>query len=180
MSKTKSMRLPDTALIKPNDGKPRVDQQLAVKARLQPGLNKPYFAVANRSMSCIHSHYGVTLDKTTQRAYCNNCKQEIALFDALWDYHHAEQRLVQTLQSLDEHDERQVAKKERDKARRPFMRAVKSTKDVRDMTLKSEPVIARIYTLECGHTRKMDGDRSFDRVHCHQCQTAAKAAVFAK
>ena len=124
-------------------------------------------------MQCIHSHYGVLLDKTTQRAYCTNCKQEIALFDALWDYHQAEQRLVQTLQNLDAHDERELAKKAREKERRPFMRKVTSYEQVRDMTLKAEPVTGRVYTLECGHTRQLDGDREFKQVHCSQCQMEA-------
>lgn len=171
MSKTTSSRLPDTAKIRSE--KPRVDQTLAVKARLEPRLNKPYFTPTGTSMACIHHHYGVRLDKTAQRAYCIQCGTEIALFDALWDYHQAEQRLVQTLQGLDEHDKREAERKRRDKERRPFMRAVKSTKPVHDMTLKEEPIIAQIYTLECGHTRQMDGDRRFDRVHCHQCQSAA-------
>lgn len=177
LSSGKSWRYPDTALIAtPPDGAPRVAQVQAVKARLEPRLNKPYFEIAKQSMTCIHSHYGVLLDKVTQRAFCNNCKQEIALFDALWDYHQAEQRLVHTLQNLDDHDKREAAKKERDRERRPFMRKVKSTKNVHDMTLKSEPVIARIYELECGHKRKMDGDRTFEKVHCHECQSKAKAA----
>ena len=166
-----SSRLPDTAKI--TSTKPRVDQTLTVKARLEPQLNKPYFTETAKSMSCIHSHYGVRLDKTKQRAYCNKCGEEIALFDALWDYHQAEQRLVATLQGLDDHDKREAAKKERDRERRPFMRTVKSSKAVRDMDLKSEPVIARIYTLECGHERRMDGDRNFEKVHCMECQSKA-------
>jgi len=170
-----SKKLPATAHI--NAVAPRVTQTMAVKARLDPALNKPYFEPTHRSGGCIHMQFGVRLDKQTQRAYCLNCREEIALFDALWNYHHAEDRLIGHLHQLDEHDKREVAKKERDKERRPFMRAVKSWKAVHDMELKSEPVVARIYTLECGHTRKMDGDRSFDRVHCHECQSAAAAAI---
>jgi len=169
-----SKKLPATAQV--NATAPRVTQTMAVKARLDPLLDKPYFQPVTRSNMCTHSMYGVKLDKQTQRAYCLKCGEELALFDALWNYHHAEERLVGTLRQLDEHDKREAAKKERDRERRPFMRNVKGWKAVRDMTLKTEPTVARIYELECGHKRKMDGDRSFERVHCNDCQSAAKAA----
>lgn len=173
-----SAKLPATA--KTTSNGPRVQQTQAVKARLDPLLNEPYFDTVRRGGGCIHAHYGVKLDKQTQRAYCNKCGEEIALFDALWNYHHAEERLVQTLQSLDDHDKREAEKKARDRERRPFMRNVKGWKNVHDMTLKEEPVVARIYELECGHKRRMDGDRSFERVHCSECQLAAKTAEAAK
>lgn len=165
---------PATVHINPTkDGEPRVDQTQVVKARLEPLLNRPYFEMARTSMSCIHSQYGVLLDKTTQRAYCLNCKHEIALFDALENYHRAEERLVGHLQQLDMRDKAEIAKKQRDKERRPFMRIVTDHKVVRDKDLKAEPVIARIYTLECGHTRRMEGDRDMRRVHCSTCQMEA-------
>jgi hypothetical protein len=180
-TKDRSWRYPDTVHIGSRDeGAPRVEQTQAVKARLDPLLNKPYFEIARGSMNCTHSQYGILLDKTTQRAYCLNCKQEIALFDALWNYHQAEQRLVHHLQSLDEHDKREAEKKKRDKERRPFMRKVTDTKAVRDMSLKAEPVVAQIYTLECGHERKMDGDRRFEKVHCSACQMKANTVVGGK
>jgi len=166
-----SKKLPATAHT--HAAAPRVTQTMQVKARLDPLLDKPYFATTTRSTHCLHQQFGVRLDKQTQRAYCLKCNEEIALFDALWNYHHAEERLVATLRNLDEHDRREADRQQRDKARRPFMRKVTSTKDVHDMTLKSEPVTGRIYTLECGHTREMDGERRFEKVHCHQCQQAA-------
>lgn len=164
-----SKKLPASAKIHGN-GKPRVTQAQRVAARLDPLLDKPYFTPSNERNGCIHSQFGVRLDKTAQRAYCLKCGTEIALFDALWNYHHAEERLVHTLQQLDEHDKRDAEKKQRDKERRPFMRAVTGTKAHRDMELKSEPVVAITYTLECGHTRRMDGDRRFTKVHCSTCQ----------
>lgn len=181
LSKNRSWKHPATVHInKPEDGSPRVEQTQAVKARLEPLLNQPYFSIARGSASCMHQQYGVLLDKTAQRAYCLNCKAEIALFDALWNYHQAEDRLVHHLQSLDMHDKAEAEKKRRDQERRPFMRNVTSTKAVRDMSLKAEPVVAQVYTLECGHTRKMDGDRSFRRVHCSTCQMEANKVVGGK
>ena len=168
---TKSRRLPASAKV--TSASPRVTHVQRMAARLDPSLDQPYFKSKPTSHACMHSQFGVTLDKQAQRAYCNRCGEEIALFDALWNYHHAEERLVSTLHSLDEYDKREAAKKQRDKERRPFMRAVKGFKCIRDMTLKTEPVVARDYELECGHRRKMDGDRSFEKVHCHQCQQAA-------
>lgn len=152
---------------------PRVTDLMRMKRRLDPSLDKPYFVGTNERNGCIHAQFGVRLDKTAQRAYCLKCGTEISLFDALWNYHHAEERLVATLEGLDRHDQQEAERKERDQKRRPFMRAVKDFKPVRDMTLKTEPVVARIYTLECGHTRKLDGDRDFKKVHCSQCQMEA-------
>jgi len=151
-----SAKLPATA--KTNSTGPRVGQTQAVKARLDPTLNKPYFEPVRRSGGCVHAHYGVKLDKQTQRAYCNKCGEEIALFDALWNYHIAEERLVSTLQSLDDHDKREAAKKQRDAERRPFMRKVTTWTAERDMDLKSEPVVARIYELEV-RPQAQDGRR---------------------
>lgn len=158
--------------MKPNSA---VSQTQIVKARLDPSLNDPYFDEV-RSNGCIHAQYGVKLDATKQRAYCKSCGAEIALWDVLWNYHHAEQRLVATLQEMKRMQQQEIERKQRDKERRPFVREVVGRVARKDMTLKSEPVIGYVNELECGHRRQQNGDRHLKRVTCHDCKMAAAKA----
>lgn len=148
----------------------------AIAARLDPSLNEPYFNVVRESYGCTHAQHGVKLDKTKQRAYCRKCGEEIALFDALWNYHHAEERLVGTLQEMKRMQQQEFERKQREKERRPFLREVVGRVARKDMTLKSEPVIGYVNELECGHKRQQNGDRHLKRVTCNDCKMAAAKA----
>lgn len=155
-----------------------VTQTQIVKARLDPSLNAPYFDEVKGapSYACLHVQHGVKLDKTKQRAYCKGCGEEIALFDALWNYHHAEQRLVATLQEMKRMQQDEIARKQRDKERRPFVREVVGRVARKDMTLKSEPIIGYVNELECGHKQQQNGDRHLKHMTCHECKMAASKA----
>lgn len=152
-------------------------QTQIVKARLDPKLNEPYFSeVKDASTRCLHIQYGVKLDQTKQRAYCKECGTEIALFDALWNYHHAEQRLVGTLQEMKRMQQQEEERKQRERERRPFLREVVGRAARKDMSLKAEPIIGYMNELECGHKQQQNGDRHLRHVTCHQCRNdAAKA-----
>lgn len=148
-----------------------------IKARLDPTLNEPYFSESKSGGGCLHLHYGVRLDETTQRAYCKKCGVEIALFTALWNYHHAEQRLVRTLEDIKRREQAEIDKKAREKERRPFLRAVSSRKAVKDMSLKAEPTIGFELTLECGHVVDSKNTRHLSNVTCHECKNDAMVAA---
>ena len=159
--------------MKPNAA---ASQTQIVKARLDPRLNDPYFDEVRSHSGCIHATHGVRLDATKQRAYCKQCGEEIALWDALWNYHHAEQRLVATLQEMKRMQQHEIERKQRDKERRPFVREVVGRVARKDMTLKSEPVIGYVNELECGHKRQQNGDRRISRMTCTDCKAAAAKA----
>ena len=155
-----------------------VSQTQIVKARLDPKLNEPYFSVIKDVgfSGCQHAQHGVKLDKTKQRAYCKQCGEEIALFDALWNYHHAEERLVGTLQQMQKMRDDEAARKLREKERRPFVREVVGRVARKDMTLKAEPIIGYVNELECGHKRQQNGERHISRMTCTDCKAAAAKA----
>lgn len=153
-----------------------VTQTQIVKARLDPRLNEPYFEEARTSGGCIHAMYGVKLDNTKQRAYCKQCGEEIALWDALWNYLRAEQRLVATLQEMKRMQQQEIDRKQRDKERRPFVREVVGRVARKDMSLKAEPIIGYVNELECGHKQQQNGDRRLHRVTCHECKSVAARA----
>jgi len=155
-----------------------VTQTQIVKARLDPRLNEPYFSVIKDAgfSGCQHAQHGVKLDKTKQRAYCKKCGEEIALFDALWNYHHAEERLVGTLQQMQKMRDDEAARKQRERERRPFVREVVGRVARKDMTLKAEPIIGYVNELECGHKQQQNSDRHLSRVTCHECKNAAAKA----
>lgn len=144
-----------------------------IAARLDPGLNRPYFVVKSSGGGCLHLQCGVRLDETTQRAYCLGCGNELALFDALMNYHRAEQRLVATLSEIQRHMKMEQERKQREKERRPFLREVTSRRERKDMSLKAEPVIGYELTLECGHTQDQKDTRRLNRVTCHTCRYEA-------
>lgn len=148
-----------------------------IKARLDPTLNEPYFEVASSGGGCLHVQYGVRLDETTHRAYCKKCGAEIALFDALMNYHKAETRLVGTLQEMKRMRAQDEEKKQREKERRPFLREVRGRTAKKDMTLKAEPTIGYDLELECGHKFYSSGERRLNRVTCHECKNAAMVAA---
>lgn len=148
-----------------------------IKARLDPTLNEPYFQVGASGGGCLHVQYGVRLDETTHRAYCQKCGAEIALFDALMNYHKAETRLVGTLQEIKRLQAAEVEKKQREKERRPYLREVRGRTAKKDMTLKAEPTIGFDLELECGHKFYSSGERRLNRVTCHECKNAAMVAA---
>lgn len=153
-----------------------VTQTQVVKARLDPRLNEPYFSEVRSTGGCLHAMYGVRLDQTKQRAYCKSCGEEIALFDALWNYHHAEQRLVATLEQMKRMKQDEIDRKQRGRERRPFVREVVGRVARKDMTLKTEPIIGYMNELECGHKRQQNGDRRVQRMTCYDCKNAAAKA----
>jgi hypothetical protein len=148
-----------------------------IKARLDPRLNEPYFSKEASGKRCLHVQHGVRLDVTTHRAYCKECGSEIALFDALMNYHDAETRLVSTLAEMKRMRADEIERKNREKERRPYLRAVRNRKAKKDMTLKAEPIIGYDLELECGHTVYSSGDRRMNNVTCHECKNASMVAA---
>ena len=145
-----------------------------VKARLCPWLDEPYFQVTPRYMAmaqqrCTHEDHGVRLDETDRTVTCKNCGKQVDPFQALLHYAASEQRLVSARQQIEQAQEAEVARKQREKDRRPFARAVVKRTERKDLSLKAEPVIGYTLTLECGHTMEVGEGNRFRRVTCGQC-----------
>ena len=150
-----------------------------VKARLRPELNEPFFEVVNEwsggMTRCRHREHGFRLDTIDRRAICKGCGKDVDAFDALVAYAKSETRLLSTRQRIEDAEKRERDRKAREKARRPFGRAVNSVRAVKDLTLKTEPVIGYTLTLECGHSAECGPNRKPRMVTCRQCQADAIA-----
>jgi len=159
---------------------PGGDARLAkVKARLCPWLDEPYFEVTPRYLAmaqnrCTHENHGVRLDETDRTATCKGCGKPVDPFDALLHYAASEQRLVGTRKAINDAQQAEVARKQREKDRRPFARAVVRRTARKDLTLKAEPVVGYALTLECGHTVDVGEGNRFRRVTCSQCEQDAR------
>ena len=164
---------------------PGGDARLAkVKARLCPWLDEPYFEVTPRYLAmaqnrCTHENHGVRLDETDRTATCKGCGKQVDPFDALLHYAASERRLVETRKAIKAAAEAEVARKHREKDRRPFARAVVRRTARKDLSLKAEPVIGYTLTLECGHTREVGECNRFRRVTCGQCEEVARRTAVA-
>jgi len=150
----------------------------AIKARLLPRLDDPYFTRANEHVGrgCDHVNAGMTLDHKSRTVACA-CGTVLDPFDALVLYARSEDRLVSTLGEMRKRDARLAEEKQREKARRPFARAVVGRAAIKDETLKAEPTTGYALTLECGHAARCGPERVPKRVTCRTCQAAGRAAA---
>lgn len=158
------------------------DQVKAVKARLAPWLDEPYFKVVRRwetltMKQCDHRNHGVRLIETDRQAICNGCGKPVDAFDALLHYAESEQRLLSTRQAIEQAHKAEAERKQRDKERRPFAREVVSWTERKDLTLKAEPVTGYNLKLECGHAASCGPNRRVRRVTCRECEHIAKKAA---
>ena len=172
----------DRGTVKPKQASPGLD---AIKARLCPELNEPYFEVQERVMAivtnrCTHENHGVRLDKTDRTATCKGCGKVVDPFDALLHYAASEKRLVGTLAQIKDAEKRDAERKVREKARRPFLRQVTGRVAVKDLSLKAEPTVGYTNTLECGHVLETPGDTHWRHRTCHACQAAANVKPVVK
>ena len=160
-----------------------MDRATAVRRRLVQAngidLEQPYFIVDGRWMKgtrCAHENHGVRLDEIDRRCYCRGCNLQLDPFDALLHYAASEQRLIHHASTITQHEQAEAARKQADKDRRPFTRAVTGFTAVKDMTLKAEPIIGYTLKLECGHASKCGPNRKPKRVTCRTCQAEARLA----
>ena len=147
----------------------------AVKARLCPELDEPYFTVEQKYLSvatkrCTHKNEGVRLDKIDRRVYCRKCGKQIDPFEALLYHAASEQRLVSTRQAIQEAETRERVRKEQEKARRPFLRTVTGRTAIHDLTLKAEPIIGYKHRLACGHVVETRGATFWKTRTCYECR----------
>jgi hypothetical protein len=154
----------------------RVD---AVKAKLAPWLDEPYFEVVPKYLAmaekrCMHRDEGVRLDEADRRVYCKACNKQIDPFEALLHYAASETRLLGTRRAIEQARQSELDRKAAEKARRPFVRAVTGFTAERDLTLKAEPIIGYTLDLECGHKKDCGPNRRPRRVTCHACKDAAR------
>jgi hypothetical protein len=151
-----------------------------IKAKLDPRLNQAYFEVETehmRSNKCNHRNCGVRLLVPERRVICKGCNEQIDAFDALQHYAASEQRLVSVRNDILEAEKREERRKQADKERRPWLRNVQSWHARKDLSLKAEPIIGWMLTLECGHKKGVDGERKPNRVTCRECEAAAKKSA---
>lgn len=152
----------------------------AVKARLAPWLNEPYFEVVESYMAfatpnrCTHENMGVRLDEIDRRVYCLGCKIQLDPFEALLYHAKSERRLLSQLHDLKERERAEAAKIQREKERRPHLKRVLKRRAVRDTRMKDEPVVGYVNELECGHKRKSEGANQRRTMTCLECVAAAK------
>jgi hypothetical protein len=157
------------------------DELAKIKARLAPYLSEPYFEVQRAFMSlamkkCDHKEHGVILDELDRAAICRNCRREIDPFEALLNYAHAEERLVNAVEALRESGRREAQKLARVAIVSKCNRKVVSREPVRNLELKAEPIIGYKNTLGCGHVRETTSDREFKTLMCYDCEKALATA----
>ena len=157
-----------------------MDHVTAVRRRLVQAngidLEQPYFMVEGRWSKlprCTHENYGVRLDEVDRLCYCRGCNLQIDPFEALVHYAASESRLVLHADTIRSAQQAEIARKEADKARRPFVRNVTGHAAVKDLTLKAEPIIGYKLTLECGHVGECGPNRIPKRMTCRACQADA-------
>lgn len=125
-------------------------------------LDTPFFTVKHTSYpDCDHRHRGVTLDVARRVAICL-CGVEIDCFDALLIYAHAQRRLVETRQHIEEHYRKEAEKK----ARRPFVRDVSG---YQQHLSKRGRLLGYEMTLSCGHRMYWDRRKPPCRATCDTC-----------
>ena len=156
------------------------EQADAVKAKLAPWVNEPYFDrtpewLAVTTTRCTHVDEGVRLDEVDRRAYCKTCGLQLDPFQALVHYAKAEERLVATRRAIDDAHRRETDRAAREKASRPFVRKVMDWTEIKDVTLKAEPLTGYLLTLACGHTAKC-GTRRVRQKTCWECRDAEREA----
>ena len=160
--------------------RPKTDARVdAVKAKLAPWLDEPYFEVAPRWMAmtqkrCMHENEGIRLDEVDRACFCKGCGKQIDPFEALLYYAASEQRLLGTRHAIEQAQQSERDRKAAEKARRPFGRAVTGFTARKDLTLKAEPIIGYTLDLECGHKADCGPNRKPRRVTCHACKEAAR------
>lgn len=150
-----------------------------VKAKLAPWLDEPYFDVAPKylamtQMHCMHENEGVRLDENGRRVYCKGCGLQLDPFEALLHYAASERRLVSTRHAIEQAEQRERDRKQREKDRRPFTRRVVGHRERKDLSLKAEPVIGYTLTLECGHKKDCGPNRKPRQVTCRECEHQAR------
>ena len=147
----------------------------AVKRRLAPWLEEPYFQVVTEidyvvGKKCRHVDTGARLDEVARKAYCCGCGAEIDAFDALLHYAKSERRLQHEAIAIRQHKEQEAAKKAADKMRRPHVRAVVHWTPLCEGAGEDLAVVGYDLTLDCGHTQRRDGERRVKTVTCQTCQ----------
>ena len=151
-----------------------------IKRRLDPRLDQPYFTVPSDGGGCSHRGHGVELRVLDRVVVCQGCRKAVDAFDALVNFARDEQRLVGTLERIEDHHRREEERKAADKARRPWARKVLGRRAVRDLSLKAEPVTGHVLTLECGHEVKCGPERIPRQVTCRTCERAATTTLVAR
>lgn len=125
-------------------------------------LDAPFFTIAKPPYTeCDHRNRGVTLDIGRRVAICL-CGVEIDCFDALLIYAHAQRRLINTREVIEEHKRKEAEKK----AKKPFVRRVEgfSAKQSRQGR-----VLGYQLKLECGHDIYWDRRKPPRRATCTVC-----------
>ena len=149
-----------------------------VRARVRPDLDTPYFEMKQKQYGvprCEHDEHGVVLDKHDRRVYCKGCKILIDPFEALVAFAASERRLISVRDDIRKRQEREVYQQAREKERRPFVRKLTNRVAVKHKTLKEEPVIGYVVTLECGHALETSATH-YKTLTCTTCQGEAKKA----
>ncbi len=135
-------------------------------------LDSPFFTMAPRDYSkCDHRNKGVTLDTATRKSICL-CGIEIDNFDALLIYAHAQQRLINHVAAIKEHERKEAEKK----AARPFVRAVTGFYAHQS---KSGRILGYRLRLECEHEAYWDRRKPPRRVTCRTCISKSRQDALA-
>lgn len=128
-------------------------------------LDSPFFKVVHPQYpACTHRDRGVTLDVGTRRAICK-CGEVIDNFDALMIYAHAQRRLVETRQVIEEHNRKEAEKK----AKRPFVRDVGAFQQRMSQGRRPRFLGYEIKLHPCGHSAYWDKRHPPRRMTCEQC-----------